>query len=79
VARKRKRENGKEVRERKPQTKEEKKKKVNKEPKWFRPVRGASARRLNSLGRHCNGADDDSVRNINEFVDMADPCDTRGI
>lgn len=28
----------------------------------------ASARRLNSLGRHRNGADDDSARNINEFV-----------
>lgn len=36
-----------------------------------------SARRLNSLGRHCNGADDDSARNINEFVGSVDPCDTR--
>lgn len=39
----------------------------------------ASARRLNSLGRHCNGADDDSARNINEFVGTADLCDTHGI
>jgi hypothetical protein len=33
----------------------------------------ASARRLNSLDRHRNGADDDSARNINEFVGTADP------
>lgn len=31
----------------------------------------ASARQLNSLGRHRNGSDDDSARNINEFVGTA--------
>lgn len=40
MAREKETEIGKEVREKKSQTKEEKKKKVNKEPKWFRPVRG---------------------------------------